>query len=73
MRGKAQLITCVYCGRRVPIDKASRTTRYSFSYFDERAGIKHRGVGTTAYACPSCARHRSIKDQRPRKGRPKKR
>ncbi|NYZ80202.1 hypothetical protein H0N95_03070 [Candidatus Micrarchaeota archaeon] len=71
MRGRSETITCCYCGRRLPIDKASRTTRYSFSYFDERAGISHRGVPTTAYCCPSCARHRSVKDLRPRVGRPK--
>ncbi len=72
LRGRSQLIECVYCGRKVPVDKAIRTTVYSFSYYDPRMGLKHRGVGTTAYVCPSCARHRHIVDQRGRI-RPKKR
>jgi ribosomal protein S26 len=70
-RGRSQLITCCFCGRRIPSDKAIRTTRYSFSYFDERAGLQHRGTPTTAYCCPACGRHRTIKDQRPRVGMPK--
>ncbi|MFH0987234.1 MAG: hypothetical protein V1911_04310 [Candidatus Micrarchaeota archaeon] len=73
MRGRARSIRCCFCGRTVPVDKASRITRYSFSYFDERAGISHRGNPYTAHCCPSCARHRSVKDQRPRVGMPKKR
>ena len=73
MRGKCQLITCFYCGRKVPIDKANRTTKYSFSYYDERAGLKHRGVGTTVHVCPSCSRKRGVKNDRPMKGRPKRR
>ena len=73
MRGKSQLVTCYYCGRKVPIDKASRVTKYSFSYFDEKSGIKHRGYGETVYVCPKCARHRGVKNERPMKGRPKKR
>ena len=71
MRGRAPLVECVFCGRRVPVDKATRFTKYSFSYYDERAGIRHRGVPETNHCCPSCARHRSIRNQRPMRGRPK--
>jgi ribosomal protein S26 len=71
MRGRAQLIECCFCGRRIPEDKAIRFTRYGFSYFDERAGISHRGVPETNYCCPSCGRHRHIKDLKSRVGRPK--
>ncbi len=73
MRGKSQLVTCYYCGRRVPIDKATRTRKSSFRIYDEKSGIKHRGYEETVYVCPSCARHRGIKNDRPMKGRPKKR
>lgn len=73
MRGRAVLKECCFCGRRQPLDKMTRTVRYSFSFFDERSGVRHRGNPETVYCCPSCARHRRIKDLRPRKGRPKKR
>lgn len=72
-RGSTEVITCEFCGRRVPVDKASRVTRSSFSYFDERAGIQHRGFMRTVHCCPSCARHRTIDDERPRYGKPKRR
>ena len=73
MRGKTQLVTCFYCGRKVPVDKASRVTKYSFSYFDEKSGIRHKGYGSTVYVCPKCARHWGVKNERPMKGMPKKR
>ncbi len=73
MRGRARLVECYYCGRKVPVDKAIRTMIRGFNYFDERVGLKHRGAGMTVYVCPSCARHRGIKDLRPKRGRPKKR
>lgn len=73
MRGRAQPIECCFCGRRIPFDKAVRFTRYSFSYYDERAGIRHKGVPETAYCCLACGRHRQIDDQRPHTGMPKRR
>jgi len=73
LRGRSSLITCVFCGRRVPVDKASRFTRYGFSYYDERAGLKYRGIPQTNYCCPSCARRKGVKSERPMKGRPKRR
>ena len=73
MRGRAHLIECCFCGRRVPVDKATRFMRSSFSYYDEAVGIKHKGFLQTQYCCPSCARHRGIKNDRPMKGRPKRR
>ncbi len=72
-KGRSQYVTCAFCGRRVPRDKAIRTTKRSFSYFDERVGLKHMGTYEKVWACPSCGRHRGIKDQKPRRGRPKKR
>jgi len=73
MRGKTELVTCYYCGRKVPVDKASRVTKYSFSFRDDKIGLNYRGYGETIHVCPKCARHRGIKNERPMKGRPKKR
>jgi transposase-like protein len=71
MRGRAPLTECCFCGRRQPRDKMVRFTKYPFSFYDERMGLQYRGIPETRHACPSCGRHRSIKDERPRKGRPK--
>ncbi|RLG20648.1 hypothetical protein DRN74_04985 [Candidatus Micrarchaeota archaeon] len=63
-RGREELKTCIYCGKRYPISKMIRTTKYSFGYYDDEAGIKYRGQPMTVYVCKSCARHRGIKDER---------
>lgn len=62
---------CCFCGRRQPVDKMIRFTKYPFSYYDDRLGIQYRGIPETRYACPSCGRHRHLKDEKPWRGRPK--
>ncbi|MBS3060011.1 MAG: hypothetical protein J4432_00700 [DPANN group archaeon] len=73
MRGKAKLISCTYCGRRVPVDKANRIRTTNFRYSDDRTGLNYFGGFDTARCCPSCARHRHVKNLVPMKGRPKRR
>ena len=65
-KGRAATVQCAFCGRAVPIDKATKIRRFSFSYFDEKAGIKHRGAPMYDHVCVKCARRRGVKDQRQR-------
>jgi len=67
-KGHATTVQCAFCGRSTPRDRASKMRRFSFSVYDERAGIKHRGAATYEYACPKCARRRGVKDSRQRQG-----
>jgi len=67
-RGKESMITCSFCGRKVPRYKTFPVTR-GFSITDpllkkELGGRRgRRGISLMSskmYACPACARHRNI-------------
>ena len=66
-RGKESVITCGFCGRKVPRYKTFSVTR-GFVITDpllkKELGIKDRGrfnlMQSKTYACPGCARHRRI-------------
>ena len=66
-RGKESMVTCGFCGRRVPKYKTFPTFK-GFSLNDPviRAEIGARGrrglqlMTTKIHACPACARHRNI-------------
>ena len=65
-KGRAASVQCCFCGRNVPIDKATKVKRSSFSFYDERMGIKHRGSIIYDNACVKCTRRRGVKDSRDR-------
>ena len=66
-RGREGMITCSFCGRKVPRYKTFPVTK-GFSITDpllkSELGIRsRRGMLLTTskmYACPACARHRNI-------------
>ncbi|MCD6496116.1 MAG: hypothetical protein J7K54_02490 [Candidatus Aenigmarchaeota archaeon] len=66
-RGKETLVTCAFCGRKVPKYKTFsvvRGFRITDPMLKEELGRKGgRGVSLMSnkmYACPGCARHRHI-------------
>ncbi len=65
-RGKETLVTCTFCGRKVPKYKTFsvvRGFRITDPLLKEELGTKGRGVSlmnSKQYACPGCARHRHI-------------
>jgi ribosomal protein S26 len=66
-RGKESMVTCGFCGRRVPKYKTFPTFK-GFGISDPaiKAEIGIRGrrgmnlLSAKVYACPGCARHRNI-------------
>jgi ribosomal protein S26 len=66
-RGRESVITCSFCGRKVPRYKTFAVTK-GFSITDPflkgELGIRgRRGMmvaSSRMHACPACARHRSI-------------
>ena len=66
-RGKEALVTCSYCGRKVPKYKTFSSMR-GFRITDPllRDELKSRDrrsislLSNKMYACPACARHRHI-------------
>lgn len=66
-RGKESVITCSFCGRKVPKYKTFGVTR-GFSITDpmlkKELGFRGRSglnlLQNRTYACPACARHRRI-------------
>jgi len=66
-RGKESLVTCGFCGRRVPKYKTFPVFR-GFRITDpllkrELGSRSRRGISLSSskiYACPACARHRNI-------------
>jgi ribosomal protein S26 len=66
-RGRESMVTCGFCGRRVPKYKTFPTFK-GFSIRDPviraELGPQRRRdlnlMATKIYACPACARHRNI-------------
>ena len=66
-RGKETMVTCGFCGRKVPKYKTFSVVR-GFRITDPllREELKTRGgrgislMSNKMYACPGCARHRHI-------------
>ncbi len=64
-RGKESIVTCSFCGRKVPRYKTFPVTK-GFAITDpllrKELGSKRPIVLTQSkmYACPACARHRNI-------------
>ncbi len=66
-RGRESMVTCSFCGRRVPKYKAFPTFK-GFGISDPaiRSELGERGrhgltlMSAKVYACPACARHRNI-------------
>jgi len=65
-RGKEGVVTCSFCGRKVPKYKTFPVVR-GFSITDpllrQELGHKGRSINlgqSKSYACPACARHRKI-------------
>ncbi len=66
-RGKETLVTCTFCGRKVPKYKTFSVVR-GFRITDpllrdELRSSGRRGISLMSskmYACPGCARHRHI-------------
>lgn len=63
-RGKETLVTCGFCGKRVPKYKTFSVYRgFSISDPSIRKELGRRRLSlssTKMYACPACARHRRI-------------
>ena len=65
-RGKETLVTCAFCGRKVPKYKTFsvvRGFRITDPMLKEELGFRGRGMSLMSskmYACPGCARHRHI-------------
>ncbi len=65
-RGKEILVTCEFCGRRVPKYKTFsvvRGFRITDPLLKEELKAGGRGISlinSKMYACPACARHRHI-------------
>lgn len=64
IRGRETMVTCGFCGRKVPKYKTFSVFR-GFSINDPslRKELGRRNLSlfsTKMYACPSCARHRRI-------------
>ncbi len=63
-RGKETLVTCGFCGRKVP--KYKTFAMYRGLSISDPSLRKELGRGrfslssTKVYACPACARHRKI-------------
>jgi ribosomal protein S26 len=62
-RGRETLVTCGFCGRKVPKYKTFAVYR-GFSISDpslrKELGRRRYSSHMKFYACPSCARHRRI-------------
>lgn len=66
-RGKETLVTCAFCGRKVPKYKTFSVVR-GFRITDPllKEELKSKGgrgislMSSKMYACPACARHRHI-------------
>lgn len=63
-RGKEGIVTCGFCGRKVPRYKTfavSRTFRISDPLLRKEGYGRLGSLGhSKVYACPGCARHRKI-------------
>ena len=65
-RGKETVITCSFCGKKVPKYKTfsvMRGFRITDPALREELGIRGRGFSlmhNRMHACPGCARHRHI-------------
>ena len=67
-RGRETLVTCSFCGRKVPKYKTFsvvRGFRITDPLLKDELGMKGRRGGISLmsnkmYACPGCARHRHI-------------
>jgi len=66
-RGKETLVTCTFCGRKVPKYKTfpvRKSYRISDPLLKKELGARSRyGISLSqskSYACPACARHRNI-------------
>jgi ribosomal protein S26 len=66
-RGKESLVTCGFCGRKVPKYKTFpvfRGFRITDPLLKQELGVRgRRGLSLASskvYACPACARHRNI-------------
>lgn len=61
--GKITYVTCIYCGRKVPRDKAIPIYKKPswLSVIDKNQEIEFVGWGAEkVYVCISCAKHRGI-------------
>lgn len=64
-RGKESLVTCSFCGRRVPKYKTfpvARSFRINDPLLRQATGFRRMPslLQNKMYACPACARHRKI-------------
>ena len=64
-RGKESLVTCSFCGRKVPRYKTfpvARAFRISDPMLKKELGYRRMPslLQSKMYACPGCARHRKI-------------
>ena len=65
-RGKESMVSCSFCGRRVPKYKTfpvARAFRITDSSLKRELGFSGRVpslLQNKMYACPACARHRKI-------------
>jgi ribosomal protein S26 len=65
-RGRESLVSCGFCGRRVPKYKTfsvARSFRINDPLLKNQMGYGKRPIPllhSKMYACPACARHRSI-------------
>ena len=63
-RGKEGMVTCGFCGRKVPRYKTfpvARAFRVTDPLLKRELGYGRSSLGhTKIYACPACARHRKI-------------
>ncbi len=62
-RGRESLVTCDFCGRKVPKYKAfpvMKGFRINDPLLKKELGRNASFIQTKAYACPACARHRNI-------------
>ena len=62
-RGRETLVTCGYCGRRVPKYKTFPVVkgfRITDPMLKKELGRQLSFMQSKIYACPGCARHRNI-------------
>lgn len=58
--GKVTYVTCAFCGRRVPRDKAVPLYKRP-SWLPPNVDVQYMGLATEKiYVCISCAKHRGI-------------